>query len=80
MDIMTSLQPNSLYIMFIFRFSGNLPKEYPQEFYKLSGGYQPSELKVGAWKLFDEWDTPYQGCLSFETVEAPRIVRIGCRR
>ena len=58
------------------RLQNNLPTT---EFYAITG-YQPSELKVVPWKLFDEWGNDYDGILTYETEGAPRLMRIASRR
>ena len=51
----------------------------PTEFYTLTD-YQPSELKIQPWQLFDEWDQDFSGVLTYETEGAPRLMHIACRR
>ena len=51
-----------------------------KEFFKLTNGYQPNQLKYQVWKLFDEFDADYDGILTFDTANAPRKMRFGSNR
>ena len=42
--------------------------------------HQPAELRAQPWRLFDEFDNEYIVFLTYELENAPRIMRITCRR
>ena len=46
----------------------------------MTDGFQPGELKIQSWELFDEWNQNFKGVLTFETPGAPMLMRISCRR
>ena len=58
----------------------NSERIFSKEFHKLTEGYQAAELRVTCNDLFDEFDTDYQGILTYEMEGAPRVQYFGHKR